>query len=197
MEEYPCNSHKSKEESKLLEKKVSKVISGKAKTKKKGTIQKIADIFVPGDATDIKSRIRSEIFIPLLKKAIHDIITNTNDLFFYDEIGRKKSNTSKISYRSYYDDRRNYSGGEIRATGCDYDDIIFENRIDAEAVLDAMNDIIDTYGVVSVLDVYDLAEISTTNHATAKYGWTNISGCKAIRVPEGYVLKLPKARPIS
>lgn len=60
-----------------------------------------------------------------------------------------------------------------------------------------MNDIISQYGVVSVLDLYDLADVSTDNYAANKYGWTDISGCKAIRVRDGYILKLPRALPLN
>ena len=59
-----------------------------------------------------------------------------------------------------------------------------------------MNEIISQYGVVSIGDLYDLADVSTDNFTVNKYGWTDISGCKAIRVREGYILKLPKATPI-
>ena len=43
MEEYKTNSDKSRQEQ--SEKKVEAVISGKAKTRKKGEMQKFADVF--------------------------------------------------------------------------------------------------------------------------------------------------------
>ena len=55
----------------------------------------------------------------------------------------------------------------------------------------------DLYGVVSVGDLYDLAAVSTDNFAVNKYGWTDIAGCKAVRVRDGYILKLPKAYPLN
>ena len=44
MEEYKTNSDKSRQEQ--SEKKVEAVISGKAKTRKKGEMQKFADVFI-------------------------------------------------------------------------------------------------------------------------------------------------------
>ena len=200
MEEYGPNSYKSKEEKKeaanVPEKKVGKVIAGSAKSKKKGEMQKFADVFISEDVGNVKSYIFLEVIVPAIKKAISDVVTNGIDMILYGESGRSRKNatTTKVSYGKYYNSpepRRTQP-----RTGFDYDDVIFENRGDAESVLDAMNEIISQYGVVSIGDLYDLADVSTDNFTVNKYGWTDISGCKAVRVREGYILKLPKATPI-
>lgn len=33
-------------------------------------------------------------------------------------------------------------------------------------------------------------------YAANKYGWTDIAGCRAVRVRDGYILKLPKPTPL-
>ncbi len=205
MEEYRPNSHKSKETQKEgaapSDKKVEKVISGSAKPKKKGEMQKFADVFISEDVGNVKSYILMDVLVPAIKKAISDIVTNGIDMILYGETGRtrKASSGTKVSYGKFYDrepDRRRERLASSRG-GYDYDDIVFETRGDAESVLDAMNDIISQYGVVSVGDLYDLADVSTDNYAVNKYGWTDISGCKPVRVRDGYILKLPKALPIN
>lgn len=205
MEEYRPNSHKSKETQKEgtapPDKKVEKVISGSAKPKKKGEMQKFADVFISEDVGNVKSYILMDVLVPAIKKAISDIVTNGIDMILYGETGRtrKASSGTKVSYGKFYDrepDRRRERLASSRG-GYDYDDIVFETRGDAESVLDAMNDIISQYGVVSVGDLYDLADVSTDNYAANKYGWTDISGCKPVRVRDGYILKLPKALPIN
>ena len=205
MEQYGPNSHKSKETQKEgaapPDKKVEKVISGSAKPKKKGEMQKFADVFISEDVGNVKSYILMDVLVPAIKKAISDIVTNGIDMILYGETGRtrKASSGTKVSYGKYYDrepDRRRDRSISSRG-GYDYDDIVFETRGDAEKVLDSMNDIISQYGVVSVLDLYDLADVSTDNYAANKYGWTDISGCKAIRVRDGYILKLPRALPLN
>ena len=109
MEEYKPNSHKSKEEQResdtLPEKKVGKVIVGSAKSKKKGEMQKFADIFISEDVGNVKSYIIMEVLVPAVKKAISDIVTNGIDMILYGETGRtKKSATaSKVSYGKFYD----------------------------------------------------------------------------------------------
>ena len=117
------------------------------------------------------------------------------------KIARIRTGTaSKVSYRNYYDqgtDRvRAGSVGNRRNTP-DYDDILFDTRGDAEAVLDAMNDIISQYGTVSVSDFYDLARVPNDNFTMNRYGWTNIGGATAVRVRDGYILKLPRAIPLN
>lgn len=164
MEEYKPNSHKSKEEQResdaLPEKKVGKVITGSAKSKKKGEMQKFADVFISEDVGNVKSYIIMEVLVPAVKKAISDIVTNGIDMILYGETGRTKKNStaSKVSYGKFYDRdsdrRRDYRSAGTRG-GYDYDDIIFETRGDAESVLDAMNDIISQYGVVSVGDLFE------------------------------------------
>lgn len=201
MENYKSNSDKSRYDRKR-DKKVEAVISGTAKTRKKREKHKLADIFLAEDVNDVKSYILMEVIIPTVKKAISDIVTTGIDMFLYGESGQnKKSNLkSKISYRNYYErDSERVRSGSVnnKRNGLDYDDILFDTRGDAEVVLDAMNDIISQYGVVSVSDFYDLARIPNDNFTMNNYGWTNIRGATAVRTRDGYILKLPRAIPLN
>lgn len=198
MEEYRSNSNKSREAlSAQPEKKVEKVISGTAKIRKKSGMQKFADIFMPEDVGDIKSYIVTTVVIPAIKKAIMDAM----DMLLYGETGssRKAGSASKVSYRNFYDkgaDRRD--SRPTRVSGFDYDNIIFAGRGDAEACLDAMFEIISTYGTVSVADLYDLADMPpTNNYMLDRYGWADLSGSTPVRVRDGYTLKLPRAVPLN
>lgn len=198
MEEYRSNSNKSREAlSAQPEKKVEKVISGTAKIRKKSGMQKFADIFMPEDVGDIKSYIVTTVVIPAIKKTIMDAM----DMLLYGETGssRKAGSASKVSYRNFYDkgaDRRD--SRPTRVSGFDYDNIIFAGRGDAEACLDAMFEIISTYGTVSVADLYDLADMPpTNNYMLDRYGWADLSGSTPVRVRDGYTLKLPRAVPLN
>ena len=199
MEEYKSNSDKSRQEQ--PEKKVEAVIIGKAKPRKKGEMQKFADVFIAEDANNVKSYILLEVIVPAVKKAISDLITTGIDMILDGEAGRSRKNgpASKVSYRNYYEreNDRTRAGSYNRRSGFDYDDILFDTRGDAEAVLDAMNDIISQYGVVSVSDFYDLARVPNDNYTVNRYGWTNIAGATAVRVRDGYILKLPRAIPLN
>lgn len=202
MEDYKPNSHKSKEEltSNTPEKKIEKIISGTAKSKKKSDIRKLTDVFISEDVDSVKSYILMDVLVPAVKKAISDIVTNGIDMILYGESGgnaAKKSTASKVSYRSYYDSSkdRGVATATRTKTGYSYDDVILDNRGEAEEVLSRMDELISTYGIVSVADFYDLVGI-TGNYTDNKYGWTNLASASVIRVRDGYMIKLPKTLPL-
>ena len=198
MEEYKSNSHKSRERKSepVTEKKVEKIISGSAKSKKKSGLQKITNVFVPEDVDDVKSYIFEDIVVPAVKDIILDAVRAF--LGVNGNSRGKSSSASKISYRKYYDDRerRDRESSNRTRTGYEYDDIILDNRGEAEDVLFRMDELIDTYGVVSVADFYDLVGI-TGNYTDNKYGWSDIRNASVVRVREGYMIKLPKALPLN
>lgn len=201
MKEYQPNSHKSKVEGTTTEvvtknKKIQKVVNGKVKTKKNEG-RKLANMFISEDATNVKSYIIFDVLVPTIKKTLFDVVTDSLDMILNGGTGSKKHKSgNKISYRSYYDDKKDDRHGDYRARGrFDYDDLIFDSRGECEAVREQMVDVIDTYGFVTVADMYDMADLPAP-YTSSKYGWTNIRTAETVRVRDGYVLKLPKAMPI-
>ena len=198
MEEYKSNSHKSRENSTepAPEKKVEKVISGTAKSKKKTGIQKFMNFFIPEDVASVKSYIFEDVVVP----AVKDIILDTVKIV----LGTSGSSTNKSStplrrpYSKCYDERERRDRGVARprTTGYDYDDVILENRGDAEAVLDEMDKRISTYGIVTVADFYELTGMES-NYTDNKYGWSDIRNASVDRVREGYLIRLPRALPLN
>lgn len=205
MAEYKPNSNKYKEEQRQQQteekKKVEKVVKGVVKVKKKNELRKFADIFVAEDAGSVGSYIFMEVLVPAIKKAISDIVTDGIDMILYGSPRKhgRGSNVANVSYRSYYDrdkrDDRHRDDNPRTRTGYNYDDIVLESLGEANEVIDQMGALIETYGMVSVADLYDLVGKSC-NYTDNKYGWTNISNAEAIRVRDGYLLKLPKAAPL-
>ena len=201
MNTYPGNSHKSKDVKRTAptdEKKIQKRVSKPAKTKKKGELRKIAEEFIVDDVKNIKTYVITDVLIPTIKDTIWDILTNTLDMFLFNgtKDHRKHGKSSpKISYRDYYDSKndrgRNY---EIRDR-FDYDELEFDSRGEADAVLTGMLETIDQYGVVSVADMYDMADV-TAPYTGNRYGWTSLRNAEVVRVRNAYIIKLPKAKPI-
>ena len=199
MDEYPNNSLKHK--ANLSEKKVEKVVRGKVKVKNKSEMHKFKDIFISEDAANVKSYILLDVLVPAVKKAIKDIVTDGIEIILYGESGRRRNgsstNASYVSYNRFADRRDDdrYNDRQARV-GYSYKNITLETRGEAEEVLSRMDELIDTYGVVSVADLYDLVGI-TGNYTDNKYGWTNIRNAKPVRVGDGFMLELPKALPIN
>lgn len=205
IQDYTPNSNKYKKEQaekQKEEKKLASVVSAGTRTKKKSETAKLADIFISEDIHNVKSYVFLDVLVPAIKKAISDIVTNGIDMILYGESGRsnrKRTGASKVSYGSYYRSERDRDRRDpVRArSGFDFDDILFDTRGDAEAVLTAMEDVLDQYGVVSVGDLYDLADISTNNYAINKYGWTDLRAAEVVRARDGYMIKLPRALPLN
>lgn len=198
MEEYTPNSHKFKAEI-AEKKKVEKVVKGKVGTRKKSGVRKLTDIFVSEDAANVKSYILMDVLIPSVKKAISDIVTNGIDMILYGGSGQTKklSLSSKISYRNFYErDDERYRESRKAKIGYSYDEIVLETRGEAEEVLARMDELIETYGMVSVADLYDLVGI-TCNYTDNKYGWTSVRNAEPVRTRDGYILKLSRPIPIN
>lgn len=203
MREYQSNSHLSKERQKdeeaSSERRVQKVVSGTVKTREnKG--RKLTDVFISEDAANVKSYVVMDVIVPAFKKLVFDIFTDGIEMILYGSTGGRKSKTSggKVSYRSYYDDKRDRRDDRpTTKSRFDYDDIIYPNRRDAEAVFSQMLEILDSYQLVSVLDMYDLAGMGNEAPYTAnRFGWTNLRNAEVKRVRDGYIIDLPKAMAI-
>lgn len=200
MQDYKPNSHRFKEEQKSTSaterRKVDKVVSGTAKVRKKSEIRKLADNFISEDIQNIKSYVVTEVLIPTIKNTIWDAFTNSLDMVLFGGTGRNRRNTTagRVSYRNYYDQGSERSSDRARV-GYSVDDIVLDSRGEAEEVLARMDELIDTYKMVRVADLYDLVGV-TGNYTDNKYGWTNIRTAEVVRVRDGYKIKLPRALPI-
>ena len=199
MEDYKPNSHRSKVEQKSVpteRKKVERVVKGKVKTKKKSEVSKFKDVFISEDVRNVKSYIFMDVLVPAIKKAFSDIVKDGVDMMLYGETKpRKSGSASYVSYRDYSSrDRRDGRRNRSRSV-YDIDDIVIDNRGEAEEVLERMDELIDTYGIVSVADYYDLVG-ETCAYTDNKYGWTTLRTAEVVRVGDGYKISLPRPKPI-
>lgn len=199
MAEYASNSHRSKTEAAEREKRVEKVVKGKASTSKNNG-RKFTNIFVSEDASSVKKYVIEDVLIPTIKDTIASIVKNSIDIFLFGESqGNRSRSKSKVSYRSYYDDEKDNRGRATTSSRSrfDYDDIKFETRAEAEEVRDQMDNVIETYGHVTVADMYDMADL-TAPYTANDYGWKSVVNADIVRARDGgWILKLPNARPIN
>jgi hypothetical protein len=139
------------------------------------------------------------VLVPTFKKTIYDIVVNSLDIsLFGGRGGSRRSTAERVSFRDYNGvsrrDEHRY-GDNRTATGYSYDDIVLETRGEAEAVLSRMDELMETYQIVRVADLYDLVGI-TGEYTDNNYGWTNIRNASIERVRDGYRIKMPRALPI-
>ena len=195
MDNYKPNSHKYKENQETSEKRVEKVISGTAKTKK-NEVRKFRDVFISEDISNVKSYVLMDVLVPAIKNAIVDIVTDGVNMIFGTGSGRKKTSGSNyVSYRDYSrESKRN--DNRVSSGRFAYDDILFPSRGEADAVLEQMDAIIEEYGYVTVADMYDMADLNAP-YTGNRYGWTSVRRAEIVRVRGGdYIIKLPRAMPI-
>lgn len=199
--DYKPNSHKAKaEENALAEKKVEKVISGTAKVRKKTGARKVADVFISEDAGNVKSYILMDVIVPAIKDVLSNVVKDSIDMILFGGTSRRgnnrrKSNSEYISYNRFYDSRkddRRYESRSTIASRYNFDDITIESKAEAEEVLERMDELLDTYGMVSVADLCELVGISS-EYTDNKYGWTSLRNAKVVRLRGNeYMLDLPR-----
>ena len=145
------NSHRYKaEQAKASEKKVQKIVSGNVKTRKKSEMSKFKDTIFAEDVNSVKSYLFVDVIVPTIKKAIFETVINGAEMMLYGEVrGKKRSSYDQVSYRDYSKSDRPYSSKS--STSFDLDEISFDNRGDAEAVLDGMTDILNVRKFLTTL----------------------------------------------
>ena len=117
-------------------------------------------------------------------------------LFGTDKGAKKTGNTPYYTYAgtTYNGQSRGATDAYSRPNGLT-DDIIFEDREDAERVLDSLIDHLDQYRIIAVSDYYQMIGKPDTpqmNH----FGWTDIKSARVSRVHGGYKIDLPKPKRI-
>lgn len=175
------------------EKKIKPVVEGKAV--KPPVYKRLFGAFFQEDRSTLKEYFLMDILAPAFKRGFEDLV----HVWLYGT-GRRddrysSSARSSVSYRDYYE-ARNKSGTRVISTGYNYDDILLSSRMEAEKVLQSMDDLIDQYKILSVADYYELVGVDS-KYTDNNYGWSDIKNARIVRVSDGYMIKLPKALPIN
>ena len=199
MDDYKPNSHRSREE--LPEKtKVKKVVTGVVKTKKKSPGKRFVDDFMADDINNVTSHILSDVLVPAIKDMFYDAITSGLGMLLGHDIrsSYRGSSNSREPYNKYYKQKTNYNSrtsepsvNRSRVERYEYNDIVLDSRAEAEEVLDVLNDYLDDFGMVSVMELYAAIGKQTT-YTDNKYGWFDLRSASVCHTRDGYLLKLPK-----
>lgn len=85
---------------------------------------------------------------------------------------------------------------EMARANHEFDEILFEGRIEAQDVIDRMRERLDKYGSVTVDNLYQMMGVDPTFKDSA-WGWDNLDGAHVRRFRGAYVLDLPDPTPLS
>lgn len=201
-------SSKSSGQNGQAQKKNLHIVNGDVVVKKKTSISKVKDSIIAEDFKDVIGVVLEKTVFPWVKKGLHDVLTNTIDMIIYGEISGNKttpSNVSKISYNGYYNGTKTDSNNYVNLSPNKtlFDDIVYGSMGAAQEVLDSMQDSIETYGNVSIAEMYEIASVDIDRVSvpwTANgYGWKNISSAKIVPCsnPDGYIIRFPRPIPIN
>lgn len=209
---FPSNSHASKERYSTpseseAPKKIEKMVTGKVVKRKKPITKRFVEVFFGEDIDNVREYVLYDVFIPKVKDTVFDIFSQGVEMLLFGEAnGRRHSNSnvrrdgnkSYVSYSAYYSDKSGRNTARVnRSTRPrhNFDDLIFETRVEAEDVLNSLADLVIDYEQATVADLYDACGIETV-FTDNKYGWMDLRSASVGRCREGYILNLPKPRPL-
>lgn len=204
MQDYKPNPNRFNESQKEApsapeKKKVEKVVAGKVTAKPKGELAKFAETFFAEDIRKVKDYLIKDVLIPTIKDTIWTVIARGSERMLYGEAGHAPKN-SKLPYVNYNGLFKSSAPAAQNngSAGSQYsvDNIILEDRGDAEKVLTAMNAHIAEFGEVSISTLYEMLGEPIGDFMTTRWGWRSLNTAGIMRTSNGgYKLDLP--RPVS
>ena len=199
-EQFGGNSYKQRNNEKVTEEKNIKPVTSNVTIKKQSEINKFGKKIFSEDAKSVGSHVIDSVVVPNIQKLITDIVKNAIDWLIYGVRGSSQNNSGirNVSYSSYYDRNRNTSQPQPTISAPSViaiNEVIFNDRGEAEEVLLRLREILNRYGVVSVSEFYELIDKSC-DFTVNKYGWRDLSNASVIRKGSGYCISFPKISPI-
>lgn len=165
MDNYQSNSNMSKE------KKPEPVVNASTNTKKKSEFSKVKDHILQDELPKTRNHIVYDILIPRVKQIVLDSFAALLGGSYSSGPNVNTRSNNRVNYNQASTQNRNATRATSRPIGFDYDYIEFDNRLDAQTVLDSMYDIIHERGSVSISQMYALANIDQCPHTYEYYGW--------------------------
>lgn len=202
MAEYPSNSNKSKEEQKIP----APVVNSIPTARKKKPEKKLFRMIFAQDFKDIKQGLIKDWIEPQVRNLawnyvqfLIDTVKNGVKMMMYDNYKpTEKSNipASNYSYSNYY--KPAVVAPRPNTESVSYDEFEYPTEKEAADVLNGLRDLIARCKAASVLDLYGLSHISTSNYTLQNWGWTNLDfvEIRTTTSDDGrivYYLTLPKA----
>lgn len=205
--DYPSNSDKSKSERVQLQ----PVVDAPAMVRKKKKKNKLLKLIFAQDFHDIEQGLVTEYVKPKMKdlswsfiQAGLDLAMNALRMMVYEDykpIDRSRLPTNSYTYSNYngyytYSQPYNYNSANkpSMTTEINYDEFTYATRGEAEAVLAELKNQITRCRCATVLDLYNLSRIDTSNYTLQDWGWTDLGFAEVRQGPDGYIIALPKAK---
>ena len=168
-------------------------------------LKRFVETFVGDEIHSVGGYLLNDILVPGIKKIFFDSVSGGLEMSLWGESSRRDSRRrdggSRISYESFSkpefrrtervdrDDRRTVAKKGL------FDDILFNNKWEADEVFGSMFDIVTEYEFVSVSDLRGMVGLDST-FTDDNYGWDEdtITRGDVKRTRDGWIIDLPSPR---
>ena len=179
------------------------IISAPPHRVERSTWGRFLDVFAGEDARWVGTSVLFDVVVPAVKDLIYEVVTEGTSRRLYGDSTprnpRRSQHTpyNQVSRREFATERRPELDRRDRALH-DFSSLIFRNAGEATTIADHLYSLVDQYGVATVNDFYEAAGI-TGDFADSNFGWSGVQGLRGTRVRrvrDGYILEVPRPRPI-
>ena len=171
MDQFPSNS-KRPERSRDEPKKVERVVQGEVVRRKTPLGRRLTQNIIGGDAQSVWGYMFGEVLIPAARDMVSDALTGGIERAIFGEgsnrtRGSHRGRPARTDYNNMAsrsrlvnqrDEPRREMSRRSRVTH-NFDEIVLEQRVEAEEVLDRMDAWLDKYNFVSVAEFYELCGV--------------------------------------
>lgn len=199
--EFPPNSEASK-------KNVERVTSGDVVRKKKSLRKQFSETFVAGDMKTAVRYVMFDVLLPAAKDMVVEAGSAGIEKLIFGDSRRRRGASAPQSGPTGYVSYNRYSGPMTSGLNAaqrvmsrqgrarhDFDEIVLDQRVEAEEVIDRLFDLVSRYESATVADLYELVGLASS-HTDHKWGWTDLRGAGVSRIRDGYLLDLPDPEPL-
>jgi hypothetical protein len=203
--EFPPNSERSRKDI-PSSKDLSPVVTSGVVKRKKSLRKQFKETFVAGDAKTAIQYVIFDVLLPAAKDMVVEAGSQGIEKLIFGDSRRRSSSHPQAGPTGYVSYNR-YSMGESKSSSSqraisrqararhNFDEIVLDQRAEAEEVIDRLFDLVSRYESASVADLYELVGLAST-HTDNKWGWTDLSGAGVSRIRGGYLLDLPDPEPL-
>lgn len=217
LEDLPGNSHKVSYEKKeppapanQPAEETEPVVLGKVVRRRPPLGKRLLKMFFSGDSDSVMSYVVGQVLVPALQDLFTDMVNQTIQKAVYGSVrpgtGYRAAARSTSAIGRPVVSYNQFGPGGTRPTPAvaparppvqqqpheriPIDELVLEDRIDAENVLIKLMDAVQQYGQATLGQLYRETKQPSvyTDH---RWGWTNLDAARVVRVAGGYMFDLP------
>jgi hypothetical protein len=179
--------------------KIQPVVTGEVIQRKKGAWKRAKSAMFSEETHGVWQYVMMDVLVPAAKSMLLDAVSQGFERVLYGDTRLRSRADRPGGYVPYNRVRREPPRYATITTTArarhDFDEVILETRGEAEDVLVGLRDLINQFEVATVSDFYDLCGI-TGSYPDQKWGWTDLTSALVRPVRGGYLISLPRPRPI-